>query len=159
MQEIAQLQRSRGGKWANPAGSNLCVCPEPRDMRSRVIFVVRRYGSGRRRITPREPRLGTKRTGRDDAGPGRAHESKNHKLIKTAPTPGQQKATPASPPSYKACTSFYGTASRTSGTRRSSSGRPCTSSISGTGPASCRRPGILFPFAATAPKAPRRPLA
>ena len=90
-----------------------------------------------------------------DAATREKHRIKNHKLIKTAPTPGRQKATPASPP-YKACTSFYGTASRTSGTRRSSSGRPCTSNISGTGLASFRRRDILFPFAAMAPKARRR---
>ena len=81
---------------------------------------------------------------------------KNHKLIKTAPTPGQQKATPAYQEQHKACTSFYETASRTSGTRRSSSGRPCTSNISGTGLALSRRRDILFPFAAMAPKARRR---
>ena len=94
-----------------------------------------------------------------DAATREKHRIKNHKLIKTSPTPGQQKGTAAYQEQHTACTSACETASRTSGTRRSSSGRPCTSNISGTGPASCRRPDILFPFAATAPKARRRPLA
>ena len=136
-----------------------CACAPSRDLRSHVIFVVRRYSSAHRRIKPARAATARKRTGRDDAGPGRAHESKNHKLIKTAPTPGQQKGTPASPPRRTACTSFYGTASRTSGTRPNNNVHFCTSNISGTGLVWYRRPGILFPFAAMVVKARRRPLA
>ena len=115
---------------------------------TRVVFLTRTPSSAHRRIHPGEPRPhetnGTRRRGSTPIlrvqGP-REH-THNHKMLKTAPTPGRQKGTPAYQEQHKACTSFYGTASRTSGTRPNNNVHFCTANISGTGPASSRRPDI-----------------